>query len=195
MASCDPRNWFPGAVCAGSFAAVFLAWCLTEVLYARLGRDRRRTVCDRGSYLVGMISVHSGVAAGVTLRALGWGAVSMIVQCAGVLVMALGIALRFWAIRRLGRHFSVRVAIQPEHRLVTDGPYRWLRHPCYTGTLLTVMGVPTALGIWLLAPVVGVLFVAGHSYRIHVEEQALVKIFGGEYHAYCRRTWRIVPGW
>ena len=123
MASCDPRNWFPGAACAGSFASVFLAWCLTEVLYARLGRDRRRTVYDRGSYLVGMIRVHSGVAAVVTLRALGWGAVSASVQCTGVLVMALGIAVRFWAIRMLAN------------------------------------------------------------------------MFGGEYHAYCRQTWRIVPGW
>jgi protein-S-isoprenylcysteine O-methyltransferase len=141
-----------------------------------------------------MLSVHSGVAIGVILRSLG-GTLSAALQYGGVVAMAVGIVFRFWAIRVLGRHFSVRVAIQPEHRLITSGPYRWLRHPCYTGTLLTVMGVPAALGVWPLTPFAGVLFLVGHSYRIRVEERMMAETFGAAYDSYRRRTWRMVPGW
>ena len=89
----------------------------------------------------------------------------------------------------------MQVAIQPKHRLITSGSYRWIRHPCYTGTLITVFGIPMAIGMWALAPIVGVLFLVGHSYRINVEEAVLVEEFGQEYEAYRSRTWRVFPGW
>lgn len=193
--SFHPAEWFPSAVCGYSFAAAFLAWYVTESLYPRLGRDPRRKTKDRGSRRVAMLSVHSGIAAGILLRVLGWGDVSPLIQYGGVAIMVLGMFLRAWAIHVLGRHFSVHVAMQPEHRLITTGPYRWVRHPSYTGTLLTVMGVPLAIGIGPLSPLVGILFVVGHSYRIRIEEAMMAELFGTDYESYCRSTWRLFPGW
>jgi protein-S-isoprenylcysteine O-methyltransferase len=54
-------------------------------------------------------------------------------SCAGLAITCLGVALRQWAIFTLGRYSVGRVFIQPEQSVITSGPYRWLRHPSYTG--------------------------------------------------------------
>lgn len=190
-----PSQWFGDSVCAIAFALAFAAWWVTEWFYVRLGRDPGREVKDQGSRFVATVGTYTGVGMSVLAAALGWGWTSASLQLAGVGLMVLGMLFRGWALYTLGRHFSVHVASQPEHRLITGGPYRWLRHPSYTGTLLTVMGVPMALGLWPLSPVAGALFIFAHCYRIRVEEIVLTEMFGGDYQEYCRRTWRLFPGW
>ena len=109
--------------------------------------------------------------------------------------MLAGITLREWAVIALGRHFSVVVAIEANHALVTRGPYRWLRHPAYTGGLLALIGFTLALGSWLsIIPIVLIAFLA-FSYRIRLEERLLLTTFGETYRNYMARTWRLFPGW
>jgi protein-S-isoprenylcysteine O-methyltransferase Ste14 len=112
---------------------------------------------------------------------------------AGLAVMWLGLALRAWAIQHLGGLFRAVVLIQRDHRLVTTGPYRYLRHPSYSGALLAAAGFGVALGHWtsLLVMVVG--WAAGLAYRIRVEEAALRRAFGPDYDDYCARTRRLIP--
>ncbi|MBS0456706.1 MAG: isoprenylcysteine carboxylmethyltransferase family protein [Proteobacteria bacterium] len=111
----------------------------------------------------------------------------------GLALFVLGTALRIWAIRVLGRFFTVQVAIASDHRLIEAGPYQLLRHPSYTGSLLMFVGYLLCFGnIWTLAIVlltVLVVFVR----RIVVEEAALAATFGDAWVAYRRRTWRLVP--
>jgi protein-S-isoprenylcysteine O-methyltransferase len=111
----------------------------------------------------------------------------------GLVLMWGGIALRVWAVRTLGPLFCTVVVIQDDHRLITTGPYRLLRHPSYAGSLLTLAGIGLALGNWLslLVAVLGALI--GFTRRIPVEEAVLQTRFGDEYTAYTRRTWRLVP--
>ncbi len=193
--SYDLRDWFPNTACWMAFAAAFLTWWATEEVYKRLGRDERRIVYDRGSRKIATASIYAGVTISFLLRAMGWGELSAVLQFSGIALMFIGILFRAWSIRLLGRHFSVQVAVQPEHRLITSGPYRWIRHPCYTGTMLTVMGIPLAIGLWGLTPLVGILFLAGHFYRIRVEEEVLTERFGAEYVEYRCKTCGIFPGW
>ena len=78
--------------------------------------------------------------------------------------------------------------------MTTKGPYRWIRHPAYGGALLTIVGVPLALGTWAGALVTAAIGLAAYSYRVRVEEQALLAAFGDEYREYRRRTWKFLPG-
>ncbi len=115
-------------------------------------------------------------------------------QCAGVALFVVGLWLRFWAIRHLGRFFTVDVAIAQDHRVVDDGPYRYVRHPSYTALLLEYAGIGCTLGSvsgWLvmMLPIFVVLM-----YRMQLEEAALVGGLGEPYLAYMRRTKRLVPG-
>lgn len=111
----------------------------------------------------------------------------------GVVVCFLGGLLRIIPVYVLRNRFSGLVAIQPGHRLETRGIYGVIRNPSYLGMLITSLG-------WVLAfrSGVGVLLVATLLVplvaRIRAEERLLREHFGTEYDAYCKRTWRLVPG-
>ncbi|WP_166220108.1 methyltransferase family protein [Pseudomonas atagonensis] len=115
------------------------------------------------------------------------------VRWLGALLFIIGGALRLWPVFVLGRRFSGLVAIQPGHRLVTDGIYRRLRNPSYLGLVVNAVG-------WALAfrSVAGLLLAALTLIpliaRIHSEETLLRGQFGAEYDAYCARSWRLLPG-
>jgi protein-S-isoprenylcysteine O-methyltransferase Ste14 len=115
------------------------------------------------------------------------------VRWLGVVLFTAGGALRIWPVFVLGRRFSGLVAIQPGHRLVTTGPYGVIRHPSYLGLLINSLGWALAFrsGVGLLLTA---LLVPPLLARIRAEERLLRTQFGGEYHAYCNRTWRLIPG-
>jgi protein-S-isoprenylcysteine O-methyltransferase Ste14 len=113
---------------------------------------------------------------------------------AGVILLWLGIALRLWAISTLGRFFKMTIAIQEGHRVISDGPYHWLRHPCYTGTLLIAIGVGLAEGDWFSVAIMWIALTIALLTRIRAEERTLRAQLGDEYAAYAQRTARLVPG-
>jgi len=77
---------------------------------------------------------------------------------------------------------------------VTDGPYRLVRHPSYTGPILVFVGIGLVLGTWVGLLLSIVLPVAAYVWRISVEERMLVAGLGSTYERYRERTWRLVPG-
>jgi protein-S-isoprenylcysteine O-methyltransferase Ste14 len=111
----------------------------------------------------------------------------------GVVTFGVGGALRLWPVYVLGRRFSGLVAIQANHRLVTDGIYSRIRHPSYLGLLLTTLGwglvFRSGVGVGVTAIVALIL----HA-RIVSEEALLQAHFGAEYDRYCARSWRLLPG-
>jgi protein-S-isoprenylcysteine O-methyltransferase Ste14 len=92
----------------------------------------------------------------------------------------------------LGRFFTTRVMTQPGQTVVETGPYRYIRHPSYSGMLLTVLGVLVCSTDWLSLACF-VLALPGMAYRIKVEEGALIQALGEPYREYMRRTPRLVP--
>jgi len=111
----------------------------------------------------------------------------------GVVVFAVGSVLRLWPVFVLGDRFSGLVAIQPGHRLATEGIYRRIRHPSYLGLLLGSLGwalaFRSAIGVGLVALLLPPLLA-----RITAEERLLRDNFGAEYEAYRARTARLIPG-
>jgi protein-S-isoprenylcysteine O-methyltransferase Ste14 len=111
----------------------------------------------------------------------------------GVLLAAAGGALRLWPVFVLGNRFSGLVAIQPGHTLVTNGPYRIVRHPSYLGLLINVFGWALAFrsGIGVLLAALNVIPLVA---RIRAEETLLASQFGATYESYRRNTYRLIPG-
>ena len=106
----------------------------------------------------------------------------------------MGYAFSLWAMR-VNPFFATVVRIQSErgHRVVDQGPYRWVRHPGYAGAVVAHLALPVALGsLWGLAPaVLGCLFLLA---RIQAEERTLRSGLTG-YPEYASRVrWRLVPG-
>jgi protein-S-isoprenylcysteine O-methyltransferase len=112
---------------------------------------------------------------------------------AGTVIFAAGLAIRWYAIVHLGRFFTVNVAIAADHRLIDTGPYRFVRHPSYTGALMAFFGLALCLANWLSLLVAVLPIFLVFLWRMHVEEDALLHAFGDRYRDYMKRTKRLVP--
>ena len=114
------------------------------------------------------------------------------VRWVGLLLYSVGGVLRLAPVFVLGRRFSGLVAIQPDHRLVTDGLYGVIRHPSYLGLFVIALGWGCAFrsGVGVVIAVLMLIVVLA---RIDAEERLLSETFGAEYDAYRARTWRLVP--
>ena len=121
------------------------------------------------------------------------GAYQSIFVFSGLIIMSLGLLFRVWAIRTLGIFFSTSVMLQKDHRLITKGPYAIVRHPSYTGALLTYIGTGVFFGSWISLMTALILMGFAYQKRIKVEEEAMVKGFGKEYEEYRRKTFRLIP--
>ena len=110
----------------------------------------------------------------------------------GVAITAAGVGVTLWARYVLGEYWSGQVKLKASHRLVQSGPYRYVRHPLYTGILLGLVGTVTIVGEW--RAVAGyVLAVIGFSLKARKEEALLSAEFKDAYVDYRNRTGFLLP--
>lgn len=111
----------------------------------------------------------------------------------GLAFMVTGLGVRWWSIIVLGRFFTPDVRIQPDQTVVDRGPYRWVRHPSYTGLILFLAGLGFALSNWLSLGLLVVLPATGLFVRIQVEERVLLRSLGEPYRQFCATRPRLFP--
>jgi protein-S-isoprenylcysteine O-methyltransferase Ste14 len=172
--------------------AVFFAVELNQ------GRNRRADAlsADRGSRMVLRLAYLAGFAVAVAIiRSTGSGRIDPAgaAGAVGLVLFWCGIGLRLWSFRTLGRYFTFTVQTSADQPVISTGPYRVLRHPSYAAIVLAVVGIGLFLDNWWALVTVVAATVAGLSYRIHVEEQALVRQLGETYRAYASTRKRLVP--
>lgn len=176
-----------------------LIYFASEVLLTITRRSRSKTGTKEDKSTLGvlwiviLVSIGLGVFVAGNWRAgaLPYGREFAIV---GVALFVVGLALRWWAIVTLGRFFTVDVTIEKDHEVVERGPFRWVRHPSYTGVLLAFVGFGLTLGNWAALLVILVPIFVAFARRIKVEEEALTRALGDRYQQYMKRTRRLVPG-
>jgi len=110
----------------------------------------------------------------------------------GVLIYLLALGWVYWSFMTLGKQHSAEVTIQEDHRFITEGPYRWVRHPMYLGLIVYPAGAGLAFGSWI-GIALPLLLTALFVWRIADEEKLMRREFGERWEAYCQRTWRLVP--
>ena len=111
----------------------------------------------------------------------------------GLLVLWSGAALRWWAFQTLGKYFTFSVMTEGDQPVITDGPYRLVRHPGYAGAILVRAGFGLALGNWLSVALAVLVPLIGVIYRIRVEETALFDTLGDDYRSYAAGRKRLIP--
>jgi protein-S-isoprenylcysteine O-methyltransferase Ste14 len=127
----------------------------------------------------------------------GWMAWSVVavapwLRWAGVVPLSLGGCWMIWALHHIGENLTVSIDTKEEHALITSGPYRWVRHPLYTGGMVESVGVCLVMANWFVAISAG-LFWSLLAMRTPMEERNLVETFGDEYRQYMERVGRFVP--
>lgn len=180
-----------------SLRLAVLVWIASEIwIFVRERRLTGGRQQDGGTLRVLMIVLAGSAVLGVFVR--GWlpqmrmgGGDGVLV--AGAFAILAGVLFRSWAVVTLGRHFRRSVTLLDEHRLITGGPYRWLRHPAYTGSLASFAGLGLALHNWASLALLIFAPLAAYLYRIKIEERALAARFGQQWAEYRARRRAIVP--
>jgi len=188
---------FANTIYAVIFWITFILWIVPEFIVSKRRAPKLSSKSDRGSLLVVMLLLWIGIAADFALSfQLPQAAIRsqrVPIFFVGIGLMFAGMALRLYSISLLGRYFTFEVAVHADQPVIEAGPYRYIRHPSYTGALITVTGLGLSLGNWAgLIALLGCM-IAAYSYRIPIEESALVAVLGEPYEKYTRRTHRLIP--
>jgi protein-S-isoprenylcysteine O-methyltransferase Ste14 len=104
----------------------------------------------------------------------------------------IGLLLMLWARTTLGKNWSANIVIKEEHKLITSGPYKYIRHPIYSGLILMVLGVVLYIDTlgWL---VFFIIFFFGARYKAQKEERLLESHFSNAYSEYKKHTKYLIP--
>ena len=155
---------------------------------------RRETNLSRASYVVLLVLAAwllSGVGVPAILKVRLWPQ-TLAVLVSGTIIVALGLGFAIWARRHLGGNWSGEVTVKDDHELVRSGPYRFVRHPIYTGILIAILGTGATIGEWRV--VLSLIFAFLSFYRkAMLEERWMTETFGRAYDDYRRRVAALIP--
>ena len=179
------------------FSGLWLVWGLYWWISARGGKTiaRKESVASRighllplfiAGYLLWAERLPGGFLCGQawpTTDATFW---------SGASLLALGLGFSVWARVTLGRNWSATVTVKEDHELIRSGPYRFARHPIYTGLLLGFIGTAVALAEWRGVLAVAIVFAALWR-KLRLEERWMAETFGGQYAAYKRKVRALAP--
>lgn len=174
------------------------AWVASEVVIAiatRTWHGGGKTK-DRGTQLLLWIVIVLSIAAAGWISAVPapiFGRAHWL-RLTALLILVMGLVIRWAAVFNLGSAFSANVAIRDSQRVRTTGLYRFVRHPSYLGLVLIFLAIGIYSRNWLSLAIAVVPPTVALLYRIRVEEAALREAFGDEYTAYSRTTKRLIPG-
>jgi protein-S-isoprenylcysteine O-methyltransferase len=178
---------------------LILLFPVSEVVLAIIKHSHRRSATseDRGSIFLLWFSIAAGTVlafAAQFVRSAHLNAPPRVLHVLALALMVSGLVVRWTAILTLGTLFTVDVAIHTDHEVVQTGPYRFVRHPSYTGLLITFLGMGLYFANWLSLIALLVPIAIGMFNRVHQEEKALLSSLGPAYASYCARTRRFIPG-
>jgi len=179
------------------FTVIWGVWFLSEIglnLLLRSGKADSKDK-DKGTIRLIWVSIGVAIAAGILCASFFRFPIvnSPIVAYVGMAIIVLGIAIRFFSIWSLGRMFTVDVTIREDHWVKSNGIYGLVRHPSYSGSILSFIGFGLSFNNWATVVVIIVPVTYAMLKRIRLEEQVLLEQFGGEYADYMLKTKRLIP--
>lgn len=179
-----------------SLQIIFLILLISEFSLALFKRAGRATGRDRLTLPLLWLVICGSIWLGFYCRARFPAAevpVPHLFYILGLILFVVGMVIRWIAIIHLGRFFTVNVAIALDHQLVTDGPYKYVRHPSYTGAFLIFLGMAFCLCNFYAMAALLIPVSLAFLWRMKVEEAALRDAFGVAYARYSRQTGRLFP--
>jgi protein-S-isoprenylcysteine O-methyltransferase Ste14 len=171
--------------------AIGCAWIVFWIYWLASAATSKESVSGGWRTRLSGVSVIGVFLISGVLRSPGFAVHSVILAAIGVALFACGIALAVWARLHLGRNWGMPMSQRAEPELVTSGPYRFVRHPIYSGLLTAMLG--TALVDNLLGLIVVAVLVAYFYYCGTVEERNLAATFPRAYPEYRSRTKMLIP--
>ncbi len=179
------------------FIIIWSLWFISEVILNRLFRsgsnDKKNQ--DRGSLRIIWVTIGIVNSLGIMSAILLKFPISsnLLIPYLGLFIITSGMILRFISVVSLGRFFTVDVTIRNNHKIKKDGVYRLVRHPSYTGSLISFIGLGISLNNWISLIIISLPIVFVMIHRIKIEERILTGQFGAEYIDYMKKSYRLIP--
>jgi len=179
------------------FEVIWIFWLASEILLNRLFRSKAKASkeLDKNSLRIIWLTIILSVTTGVFIATMTNYAIvqTNLLRYTGMVIILAGIVIRFTAIKTLGKFFTVDLAFRDDHKLINTGLYKYVRHPSYSGSLLSFFGFGLSLNNWICLLVVVVPVLISFLYRINLEEKLLLEQLGEAYANYKKTTKRLIP--
>ncbi|MDS0527054.1 isoprenylcysteine carboxylmethyltransferase family protein [Clostridium sp. SHJSY1] len=193
-------TYFELPVIKNVFQAVFISFIVSEMLIWFFTSINNRKCCenkekgDKNSCLLLVLGVLSTIFFNVACRKyILFLTTPVFLFWIGTIFIVAGVFLRIYSVWTLGKFFTLSVQVTSEQKIIQTGPYKYLRHPSYSGSILSLIGISfcfrNIIGIILTIAIIAIIY----KYRIRVEEKMLEKTFSDSYKEYKKRTKKIIP--
>lgn len=183
-------------------AVVILTWFVFAGIFlfrktAKAPPEKKR---DRKSIVGLILQALSFAVVGLFHRApfspisSGSNAVAVSLSLAAILAALVSISIVNAAVKTLGKEWSITARVMEGHKLATEGPYRFVRHPIYSGMLGMLLATGLVISHWLALIAAIAIYFIGTVIRIRSEERLLREALGPEFESYARSAPALVPG-
>lgn len=177
---------------------ISILWVASEILLSKIMKSAESDQnYDKSSLKILWITIALSITLGIFLRKTGV-VISvdqaLTVYYTGILLICLGLTIRWIAILKLKKSFTVNVSVAEGQKIVKTGFYKYVRHPAYLGSLLSFLGLGIVFNNWITLLIIFIPILVAFLYRIRVEEKVLIQAFDEQYSDYIRTSWRLLPG-
>jgi protein-S-isoprenylcysteine O-methyltransferase Ste14 len=176
---------------------VSIFWVLSEIFLSRLTRaNDSNNDYDKSSLKILWITICLSIILGIILRNPNFVLTpqyASFIYHIGISLICIGLIVRWMAILKLKKSFTVNVSVAANQTIVHSGIYKHIRHPSYLGSLLSFCGLGIVFNNWLTFIIIFIPIFSSFLYRIHIEEKLLSQVFGTQYRNYIKNSWKLIP--
>jgi protein-S-isoprenylcysteine O-methyltransferase Ste14 len=153
--------------------------------------DKRSTKIIAAVYIISIFIIS--ITPILNKYSIGYIKGKIVINIIGIIMTLFGIIIRIVAIKTLGRFYTRILKETPKHKLITDGIYKYLRHPGYLGNILVFIGLSITMSNYICLIIISIIDISTYNYRMIVEEKMLNELFGEEYKKYQEKSKKIIP--
>ena len=192
-------TYFQNFIFKNVFQIVFIIVLITELAilvfttWNNKKSSEKKTLSDRGSMLFIIIGFWLAILMNPISVHISNFMLPMYFFWFGIILTTVGIFIRIYSVWTLRMYFTLNVQVATEQKIIKEGPYKYIRHPAYTGSILTLLGISISFRSLFGTISSIIIIVLVYGFRIKVEEKVLEKSFGSSYKDYEKQTWRLIP--
>ena len=180
------------------FYIISFAWIISEIVLSRMKKsDFENSIndYDKKTLKTIWITILFSLAIGIFVSTFSFGRISILPyqQIIGLILITLGLLIRWTSILKLKDSFTVDVSIRKDQTIIKDGIYKFIRHPSYSGSLLSFLGLSLVLTNVFTILIIVVPITIAFLHRIKIEENVLTDVIGTEYVEYSKQTKKLIP--
>ncbi|TSB47063.1 methyltransferase family protein [Alkalicoccobacillus porphyridii] len=176
------------------FLILSIVWLMEFLIFKGQRESEKSHSSERKSYYLILFAITITVMASLSFRELSFFTIeNASFTWLSLFIYGVGIFLRYWSMLTLKQQFTRHVEVSADKKLVSHGPYRYMRHPLYTALFVIMIGLSSYLASWTGLLITLILVLPALLFRIKLEEGMLTEALGKNYDEWKQQRWILVP--